>query len=125
MALIKCPECGGTVSDSATTCPHCGYPLKKKTNTTVRIKINAPELSTCTIKMRRANSTQYDTVWTGSYGSIATLHINKPEQIVVDQFMGGGVGTTTIEPGKSYQVVRRNYNLFQSHLVLEEIDLAI
>ena len=28
MALIKCPECGGTVSDAAITCPHCGYPLK-------------------------------------------------------------------------------------------------
>ena len=25
MALIKCPECGGTVSDKATKCPHCGY----------------------------------------------------------------------------------------------------
>ena len=30
MALIKCPECGGTVSDAASTCPHCGYPLKKE-----------------------------------------------------------------------------------------------
>ncbi|MCH5318207.1 MAG: zinc ribbon domain-containing protein [Paramuribaculum sp.] len=24
MALIKCPECGNTVSDKAKTCPHCG-----------------------------------------------------------------------------------------------------
>lgn len=27
MALIKCPECGGQVSDSAASCPHCGYSL--------------------------------------------------------------------------------------------------
>ena len=27
MALIKCPECDGTVSDKAISCPHCGYPL--------------------------------------------------------------------------------------------------
>ena len=27
MALIKCPECGKDVSDRATTCIHCGYPL--------------------------------------------------------------------------------------------------
>jgi len=27
MALIKCPECGGTVSDLAPTCPKCGYPI--------------------------------------------------------------------------------------------------
>lgn len=27
MALAKCPECGGQVSDAATACPHCGYPM--------------------------------------------------------------------------------------------------
>ena len=26
--LIKCPECELQVSDKATSCPHCGYPLK-------------------------------------------------------------------------------------------------
>ncbi len=25
--LIKCPECGGNVSDKATACPHCGNPI--------------------------------------------------------------------------------------------------
>lgn len=30
MALIKCPECGREVSDTAETCPHCGYRLKEK-----------------------------------------------------------------------------------------------
>lgn len=28
MALIKCPECGKTVSDTARQCPHCGYNLQ-------------------------------------------------------------------------------------------------
>ena len=29
MALIKCPECGKeNVSDSAETCPECGYSIK-------------------------------------------------------------------------------------------------
>lgn len=27
MALIKCPECGGNVSDKSPACIHCGYPL--------------------------------------------------------------------------------------------------
>lgn len=27
MALIKCSECGGKISDSATICPHCGKPV--------------------------------------------------------------------------------------------------
>jgi hypothetical protein len=25
--IVKCPECGGNVSDRAKTCPHCGYEL--------------------------------------------------------------------------------------------------
>ena len=28
MSLIKCPECQKEVSSAATSCPHCGYPLK-------------------------------------------------------------------------------------------------
>lgn len=28
MALIHCPECGGTVSDQAPACVHCGCPLE-------------------------------------------------------------------------------------------------
>lgn len=29
MALFKCPECEKEISDKATTCPHCGFPLKE------------------------------------------------------------------------------------------------
>ena len=28
MALIKCPECRKEVSDSAVSCPNCGYGIK-------------------------------------------------------------------------------------------------
>jgi hypothetical protein len=30
MALIKCPECGREVSDQATACPQCGFPIKEE-----------------------------------------------------------------------------------------------
>lgn len=30
MALIKCPECGKEVSDSAVMCPNCGCPINQK-----------------------------------------------------------------------------------------------
>ena len=30
MALIKCPECGKEVSDNASSCPNCGFPIKEK-----------------------------------------------------------------------------------------------
>jgi hypothetical protein len=28
MVLIKCSECGAEVSDQATSCPKCGYPIQ-------------------------------------------------------------------------------------------------
>lgn len=28
MALIKCPECGKSISDKAEKCPHCGIPAE-------------------------------------------------------------------------------------------------
>lgn len=28
MALINCPECNNTVSDSAVACPHCGFSIR-------------------------------------------------------------------------------------------------
>src|SRR5581483_1781454 len=33
MALVSCVECGNQVSDQASNCPKCGYPLGKKTKT--------------------------------------------------------------------------------------------
>ena len=32
MALIRCPECGQTISDKAKACIHCGYPLDYEEN---------------------------------------------------------------------------------------------
>lgn len=32
MALIICPECNGKVSDKASACPHCGYPINNTAN---------------------------------------------------------------------------------------------
>ena len=31
MGLIKCPDCGNMVSDSAFSCPKCGRPMRKAT----------------------------------------------------------------------------------------------
>ena len=39
MALIQCSECGKQISSNATSCPHCGNPMKK-TNTTIPVYDN-------------------------------------------------------------------------------------
>lgn len=33
MALVKCPECGHTISTQAVSCPSCGYVLSPNANT--------------------------------------------------------------------------------------------
>ena len=40
MALIKCPECGNSVSDKAKTCPNCGFAVSDASNDLIRIKID-------------------------------------------------------------------------------------
>lgn len=30
MALIKCPECGKEISDTAKSCPNCGYEKERQ-----------------------------------------------------------------------------------------------
>ena len=38
MALITCEECGDKVSDKASSCPHCGVPLRPSPVKVVREK---------------------------------------------------------------------------------------
>lgn len=35
MALVRCPECGKTVSEHATACPNCGYPIARNDSTPI------------------------------------------------------------------------------------------
>ncbi len=35
MALIKCPGCGKEISDKASTCINCGFPLSELDNMTI------------------------------------------------------------------------------------------
>ncbi|MBN2879295.1 MAG: hypothetical protein JXN65_06640 [Clostridia bacterium] len=46
MALVKCPECSGTVSDKAITCPHCGNPLDHNKNETILSNENVATIAT-------------------------------------------------------------------------------
>ena len=45
MALIKCPECGHEVSDKASSCPNCGYPLRSAENPVLPDEPEKPELA--------------------------------------------------------------------------------
>ncbi len=49
IALINCPECTNQVSDSAKTCPHCGFQLIKGKPSTPPVRIQGKKPK----KMRR------------------------------------------------------------------------
>jgi len=38
MGLIKCPDCGKSVSSSAANCPHCGKPMAAFSRKTVQTR---------------------------------------------------------------------------------------
>jgi hypothetical protein len=41
MALIKCPECGRDVSESATSCPNCGHPIKQEVQNKTLVQMDS------------------------------------------------------------------------------------
>ena len=43
MAIIKCPECQHDISDKASVCPHCGYPLEPKDKSDPETKITSKD----------------------------------------------------------------------------------
>lgn len=50
MAMIKCPECNQEISDQASVCPHCGYPIQEKAMAAM-----AAEISNSTVQTSEAN----------------------------------------------------------------------
>ena len=43
MALVNCPECNKEVSDSALSCPHCGFQLREEEVQTVKNQVKKPK----------------------------------------------------------------------------------
>ncbi|WP_150540055.1 zinc ribbon domain-containing protein [Actinobacillus vicugnae] len=44
MALQRCPECRGKISDSVIACPHCGFSFKQADLTVYREKLEQRRL---------------------------------------------------------------------------------
>ncbi len=40
MGVVRCPACGGTVSEMAAACPHCGQPMAKRCPTKMKKKFS-------------------------------------------------------------------------------------
>lgn len=99
MALIECPECGRKVSDMATACPTCGYPVANNPHGTVYIKIQ-----TGVVLKNRILSEDGTELAVGRDGDVVSFRINKPTNIRIT--CGGFTSSyNTVEPGKTYSYV--------------------
>lgn len=47
MALIRCPECNNEVSDRASICPHCGYPMSERIDSKSNSSNNGDRIILC------------------------------------------------------------------------------
>ena len=110
MAMIKCPECGNSVSSMAKACIHCGCPLSEVSPTgTVRIKMpnNIVEGLVGLFSSRRAAVVVNGrTVWEGQHGQNANFTVNGPTKVKIE--LGGWANDIegTVYPHKKYALVQ-------------------
>lgn len=98
MALIKCPECGQGVSDSAESCIHCGFVLKEKPLEPVMV--NVPSLS----GFQRTFVVKYDNEEvTGKSGTTVEFYVEKETTIQISLKGYFGHPSIVVKPGDKIQ----------------------
>lgn len=124
MAMIKCPECGRMVSNMATNCPGCGYPISKSAVTgIIQVKLGMFQSSQGAII-----SSNGKTLWSGRTGQIADLKIDRPTKVHIKyqlgMYDGAGLCEGIIDPNKSrkWQVVSRP-GFITMKLTLQPVDI--
>ena len=122
MALITCPECGKQVSDSAKTCPGCGYPIAANCSTKIRIKVDSdPQVPGYLIGIYNASTSQL--IKSIRSGSVAEFDSDKPIRIFFAGMTQTPMLTVTVEPGKKYHATW-GPGLFSSKIIAcHEVDV--
>lgn len=78
MALIKCPECSREISDKASTCPNCGFPIAKiQVSNSIRIKLPGDSDSVMGTTLRLVDENTGIEEARGSFNSIVELQTEK------------------------------------------------
>ena len=111
MALIKCPECGKEISDKATNCINCGFPIAKQS----LIRIKCPSFRKDFPESVRTTTTYFynqDGSLIKSCIDNETFIINsdKPLNIHIEIKLSMAIlydyqGNYTVFPNKKYQII--------------------
>lgn len=119
MALIKCPECGRSVSDMATACPDCGYPIAKNNPSgDVRIKMNLEGYLLSIIVYEAETGRE---LWRGKTGEVAVIEVDKPTAIEIKGRNWTRVNAT-IKAGETYELGTES-GFFSQREVLRKVDV--
>ena len=98
MAMIKCPECGASVSSAAANCISCGYPINAPTSyASIRFEQTYAVRYTCTVT---CNGKDY----TCKQGESVEVPLTTPADVRIHISGGNGSCTGTIAPGRKYSV---------------------
>lgn len=134
MALIKCPECGREVSDRATVCPNCAYPIAEtKNNSMAMIKIpqykqsvSNPNLFLAMVSNAKVVITsEGKKLWEGKPGQIARFNIDKPTEIRIDINSISKPLIDVVNPGCKYELVKDAGLHWWDHYFLSEVDSLV
>lgn len=130
MALIKCPECGKEISDKATMCIHCGFPLEiKKLQGKLIIKAQRiPDAIGRHVYFLYNNDAFFDEVLPGE---VKSYTVEEPLHLVVGHkrgsFLGGGMPDSKcikVMPNRETRLEASiTKGLFMSQYVLSEVDV--
>ncbi len=118
MALIKCPECGKEVSDKATSCPNCAFPLQElKPDGIVLIKTPTKSLDGKTVlvgggmglggtaKLTIVDRSDSKILWQGRAGEVAEFYLSGKTTLFVSTPKGlttaWGDGEGVVDPAVS------------------------
>ena len=92
MAIIKCPECGKEVSNSAKMCPNCGYPIaeyfgKGEAKINIKFKVDMGNMTNIIAKANLFSIYNVETeekLWGGTAGQLVILNIDKPLKVGIE-----------------------------------------
>lgn len=110
MAMIKCPECQSEVSDRASACPRCGFPISSIETSNI-VKIKMPSHSdVIASKFRIFDVDTREELLRVEVGGVAELHSQRPLNICITWWNTFGKPDfpknccSTVYPGKKYSV---------------------
>ena len=120
MAVIKCPECGGMVSEHAEKCIHCGYPLaQQKQQGVIKIKVEVAGAGT---RLALYN-TEGEKLAMLHEGTLTTINIDREMSVYVKRVVYKDSPCVKVYPHKVNRLQVGYSGIMRTQLTLNAVDV--